>query len=42
MHLDVQVSGGSWQTSVWSQSGNQGNSWQSASVDLSSFSGDLR
>ncbi|HAA22223.1 MAG TPA: hypothetical protein DCP28_26940, partial [Cytophagales bacterium] len=42
LHLDVQVSGGSWQTSVRSQSGNQGNSWQSASVDLSSFSGDLR
>jgi len=31
--------GSSWDT-VWSSSGNLGNSWQSASVDLSSYVGD--
>ena len=30
--------GSSW-TSVWNSSGNLGNSWQSASVDLSSYTG---
>jgi chitodextrinase len=30
--------GASW-TSVWSQTGNKGNSWLSASVDLSAFTG---
>ncbi|QKX06841.1 T9SS type A sorting domain-containing protein [Aquimarina sp. TRL1] len=30
--------GASW-TSVWSKSGNQGNSWQSATIDLSSYTG---
>ncbi|WP_054852229.1 immunoglobulin-like domain-containing protein [Olleya sp. ITB9] len=31
--------GSSWST-VWSQSGNQGNAWLDGSVDLSSYSGD--
>ena len=37
--LSVQIStnnGGSW-TSVWSRSGNQGNSWQTATVSLSAY-----
>ncbi|AEH00950.1 GEVED domain-containing protein [Lacinutrix sp. 5H-3-7-4] len=31
-------SGSSW-TTVWTQSGNQGNAWQNASIDLSSYAG---
>ncbi|OIQ23569.1 GEVED domain-containing protein [Lacinutrix sp. MedPE-SW] len=31
-------SGSSW-TTVWTQSGNQGNAWQDASIDLSSYAG---
>ncbi|RAJ17961.1 immunoglobulin-like domain-containing protein [Olleya aquimaris] len=40
--LSVAIStnnGSSW-TTIWSRSGNQGNAWQDASVDLSSYSGD--
>lgn len=40
-NLKVAVStnnGTSW-TTVWTQSGNQGNAWQSATVDLSSYAG---
>ena len=33
--LDVSVNG----TSVWSLSGNQGNTWLQAQVDLSAFAG---
>ncbi|MFT7158822.1 MAG: hypothetical protein ACI8Q1_003856, partial [Parvicella sp.] len=39
--IDLEASndnGASW-TSIWSQSGNKGNSWLSASVDLSSYLG---
>ena len=38
--LTAQVStDGSSFTNVWTQSGNQGNSWQTANVDLASYSG---
>ena len=39
--LDLQAStdGSSW-TTVWTRSGTQGSSWNSASVDLSSYSGE--
>jgi chitodextrinase len=39
--LDLEIStdsGNSW-SSIWNQSGNQGNAWQTASVDLSSYVG---
>ena len=39
--IDLEISdddGSSW-TSVWSQTGNKGNSWQSASVNLSAYVG---
>ncbi|WP_273444444.1 endonuclease [Neolewinella agarilytica] len=36
--LEASTDGSSW-TSVWSRSGNQGNSWQSASVDLDTYLG---
>jgi len=42
MKLDVQISldgGSSWSSPIWSISGNQGNQWNSASVDLSGYSG---
>ncbi len=38
--LDLYVStndGSSWSSSVWSKSGNQGNSWNEAEVDLSTY-----
>ncbi len=38
LSLEARTSGGSW-TSIWSLSGNQGNSWFTANVDLSSYSG---
>lgn len=38
LSVEAKPDGGSW-TSVWSLSGDQGNSWQSASVDLSSYAG---
>ncbi len=40
LSLQARANGaGSWST-VWSASGNQGNSWQSANVDLASYTGD--
>ncbi len=36
--LEARVNGGAW-ASVWSVSGNQGNSWQTADVDLASYAG---
>jgi len=39
--IDLEVSnddGGTW-TSIWAESGNKGNSWQSASIDLSGYAG---
>ena len=42
--LNVAVSsddGSSW-TAVWTRSGNQGNSWEDASVDLSSYTGSVK
>jgi Zn-dependent metalloprotease len=39
--IDLEAStddGGSW-TSIWNESGNKGNSWQSASIDLSAYAG---
>lgn len=38
LSLEVSTNGTSW-TQEWSQSGNQGNSWLEASVDLSSYAG---
>ncbi|WP_025739469.1 endonuclease [Aquimarina pacifica] len=38
LSLEISLNGTSW-TSIWSRSGNQGNSWQEASVDLSSYLG---
>jgi hypothetical protein len=37
--LQARTGGGAW-TTVWSKSGNQGNSWQAANVDLSAYGGD--
>ncbi len=39
LKLEVSADNGSTWTSVWSKSGNQGNAWYSASIDLSSYSG---
>ncbi|NQY05815.1 MAG: T9SS type A sorting domain-containing protein, partial [Flavobacteriaceae bacterium] len=36
--LEASTDGSSW-TSIWSQSGNQGNSWLSVSVDLAAYLG---
>ncbi|MCP4457809.1 MAG: S8 family serine peptidase [Cytophagales bacterium] len=36
--LEASTDGTSW-TSVWSQNGNQGNSWQTANVNLDSYAG---
>lgn len=39
--IDLEAStdeGSSW-TSIWAESGNKGNSWQSASIDLSAYAG---
>lgn len=36
LRLEVSTDGSNW-TSIWSKAGNQGNSWQTASVDLSSL-----
>ena len=38
--LEARAQGGSW-TSVWSQTGNQGNAWAAASVDLSAYVGGI-
>lgn len=37
--LEARVLNGTW-SSAWSKSGNQGNSWQTASVDLSAYAGE--
>ena len=39
INLEASTNNGASWTSIWSQSGNKGNSWQSASVDLSSYLG---
>ncbi|WP_083476273.1 GEVED domain-containing protein [Lacinutrix mariniflava] len=42
--LNVAIStnnGSSWST-LWTRSGNQGNSWEDASIDLSSYSGTIK
>jgi len=38
LELEASTNGSSW-SSVWSESGNQGNSWQSANVDMSAYAG---
>lgn len=40
LNLQASTDGSNW-TSVWSRSGNQGNSWLTADVDMSSYSGDI-
>ena len=37
--LEASTDDGSTWTSVWSQSGNQGNSWQTATVNLNTYAG---
>ncbi len=37
--VEASLNGTSW-TSVWSKSGNQGNSWETASINLSSYLGE--
>lgn len=37
LKLEASTNGTSW-TTIWSQSGNQGNSWQAATVSLNSYS----
>ncbi len=39
LYLEARTDGSSWNT-VWSQSGNQGDLWQSTSVDLSAYLGE--
>ena len=42
MDLDVQVStdgGASWSNAIWSQTGDQGNQWNSATVNLDAYAG---
>jgi len=39
LELAVSTNNGSSWTTLWTRSGNQGNSWQDASVDLSSYTG---
>ena len=38
LSLEASTDGSSW-TSIWSQSGNQGNQWNNASVDLAAYTG---
>lgn len=40
LELSVSKDNGTTWTSVWSESGNQGNSWQSASVNLDAYAGE--
>ncbi len=40
LDLEVSVNGGSW-TSAWHQSGNQGQMWYQADVDLSAYTGNV-
>ncbi|MEP2774274.1 MAG: T9SS type A sorting domain-containing protein [Fulvivirga sp.] len=39
LDLEATIDGTNW-SSVWSKSGNQGNSWQEANVDLAAYTGD--
>ncbi|KAA3623922.1 MAG: HYR domain-containing protein, partial [Bacteroidetes bacterium] len=39
LYLQIRVNGSSTWTTVWSRSGNQGNSWQLANVDLNAYLG---
>ncbi len=42
MDLDVQIStdgGASWSNAIWSQTGNQGNQWNSATANLDAYAG---
>mgnify|MGYP003670956012 CR=1 FL=1 len=39
LNLAISTDDGSSWTTLWTRSGNQGNSWQDASIDLSSYSG---
>ncbi|WGD35709.1 immunoglobulin-like domain-containing protein [Olleya sp. YS] len=40
LSLAISTNNGSSWTTLWTRSGNQGNAWQDANVDLSSYSGD--
>jgi bacillolysin len=40
LELMAKTEGGSWST-IWTQSGDQGNSWYTANVDLSSYTGSV-
>ena len=37
LNVDVQMNGGAWTLGVWTLSGNQGNSWVQASVNLTPY-----
>ncbi|MFC5045362.1 reprolysin-like metallopeptidase [Aquimarina hainanensis] len=39
LHLEISKDGGTTWTSIWNKSGNQGNSWKSATIDLGSYIG---
>ncbi len=42
LSLQVSTDGGdTWSSNIWNLSGNQGDSWQQANIDLSSYSGQL-
>ncbi|MFD0863048.1 S8 family serine peptidase [Sungkyunkwania multivorans] len=41
MEVLISTDDGASYTSVWSQSGNKGNSWNSASIDLSTYAGQV-
>ena len=41
LKVEISSNGSSW-TSLWTKSGNQGNSWQEAVIDLSSYGGTTR
>ena len=38
LKLQASTTDGSW-TDIWSKAGNQGNSWETASVDMASYVG---
>lgn len=41
LQLAVSTNNGSSWTTIWTEAGNQGNSWQDASVDLSAYNGSV-
>jgi len=42
LELQISIDGGTnWYTGIWSISGNQGDSWKSATINLSEFTGSL-